>query len=78
MADTRMDFGYGGISIPGADGMYVFQKKHGDVFLYTIPFKGEEIISSRLSWNSDDIIPVDYFDELMCKAALSMDSYFSP
>ncbi|EAS1760922.1 hypothetical protein OY11_24345, partial [Salmonella enterica] len=78
MANTEMDFGYGGISIAGADGVYVFQKINGGVILYGIPLEGTRIISARLNLSSETIIPVDMFDALMCKVALSMDGYFSP
>ncbi|EHX2144027.1 hypothetical protein JEM57_11805 [Escherichia albertii] len=78
MANTKMDFGYGGLTFLGADGLYVFQKINESVILYGVPLKGGGIVLTKLHWNSEYIIPVNVFDNLMCKAALSMDSYFAP
>lgn len=38
MANIRIDFGYGEISIPGADGIYYFPK-NGGVFYMRLPLR---------------------------------------
>ncbi|HFS5794089.1 TPA: hypothetical protein ACH0S9_004809, partial [Citrobacter werkmanii] len=77
MANTKMELDYG-ITIAGADGVYVFKHDNDELKIYGIPLEGNDIKSVNTSWKSNSTVPVNVFDKLMCKAAASMDGYFSP
>ena len=77
MLNTKMELDYG-VVIAGADGVYAFRHDNGELKIYGIPLKGNDIKSVSISWKSNSTVPVNVFDKLMCKAAVSMDGYFSP
>jgi hypothetical protein len=76
MLNTKMELDYG-VSIAGADSVYVFRHDNDELKIYGIPLKGNDIKSVSISWKSNSTVPVNLFDKLMCKAAASMDGYFS-
>lgn len=77
MLNTKMELDYG-VVIAGADGVYAFRHDNGELKIYGVPLKGNDIKSVSISWKFNSTVPVNVFDKLMCNAAVSMDGYFSP